>query len=141
LAGCGLSEDRLPSAEAEAVAAIRKLGGKIELNDSKSDPRVVKVCLNNPNVTDQDLQWIAKLPRVQQLVLTKSNISDVGLPQLTQLVELHSLNLNATRVTDEGLRSLTGMQQLKSLSVHETRVTAAGAAHLQKSLPKLEIVR
>lgn len=46
-----------------------------------------------------------------------------------------------TAVTDAGLRELTDLKQLTALHLDSKRVTEAGAAELQKALPKCTIHR
>jgi hypothetical protein len=127
--------------EAAAVAAIQKLGGKVEFDGTGADRRVVKVYLHQTQVSNDDLIALEKLPKLRNLFLGKTKISDQGLAHLEQAVELETLSLNATRVTDEGLKSLSGLKNLKTVNLQETQVTQAGVSQLRKSLPTAKIAR
>ena len=127
--------------ESAAVAAIQKLGGKVEFDHPGAGRRVIKVYLHNTAVQDADLAALEKLPKLKNVFLGKTQIGDAGLEYLQRASELQTLSLNSTRVTDAGLKSLTGLTNLKTLNLQETQVTAAGAAQLHKSLSGVTIAR
>lgn len=141
VAGCGQSPEMIHPEEAEAIAKIRQLGGKVELNQQTGGRRAVKVYLHETNVGDNDLASLAQLPKLQNLFLGRTRTSDAGLEHLAALSELKTLSLNGTQVTDAGLQSLTGLKNLKMLNLQETRVTVAGAKRLRQTLPDLTIAR
>jgi len=127
--------------EHAAVAAIQKLGGKVEFEGEKENQRVTKVYLHSTGVQDADLTLLSKLSKLRNLFLGKTQIGDEGLQHLQNSGELQTLSLNSTRVTDAGLESLTKLTKLKTLNVQETQVTAAGAARLRQALPGTTIAR
>lgn len=137
--GCGQSAGH-PD-EVAAVAAIRKLGGKVEFGDTGPRRRVVKVYLHQTAVRDDDLAALAKLPSLRNVFLGKTQIGDAGLEHLAGATQMQTLSLNATRVTDAGLQSLNGLTNLKTLNLQETQVTAGGAAELKKTLGGVTIAR
>ena len=44
-----------------------------------------------------------------------------------------------TQITDAGLKDIAKMQQLTEINLSDTKITKAGAAELQKALPKCNI--
>ncbi len=98
----------------QAIAAIEKLGGDVQVDDNNA---VMVVGLVETQVTDADLK---------------------GLAGLTQL---RALDLQGTQVTDAGLKELAGLKQLQSLALYGTKVTDAGVRELQLALPNARISR
>ena len=139
MVGCGRPAGN--SAESAAIAAIEKLGGKVEVDQQLPDKPVIKVYLHSTPVTDADLVHIAQLKQVQNIFLAKTQITDAGLEHLRDAHGLKTLGLNATAVTDGGLIHLTGLTRLKTLNLQDTKVTAAGAAALKRKLPGVTIAR
>jgi len=135
--GCGGPKGN--SAEAEAVAAILKLKGKIEFDEQNPDHSVVKVYLHSTEVKDEDLAAIEKLAKLQNLFLGKTSIGDAGLEHLKGAGGLRTLSLNGTQVTDAGLKSLAGLKNLKTLNLQDTQVTEAGLQQLRQALPGVTI--
>jgi len=56
------------------------------------------------------------------------------------MTKLQRLELRNTGVTDAGLVHFEGMKELGQLWLFGTKVTNAGAANLQKKLPKCRVV-
>jgi hypothetical protein len=134
--GCG---PKLAPAEAQAAAMIEKVGGRFELDERNSNPRIIKVSLNDTPVTDADLESLGQLAQLKSLYLGRTNITDAGLAHLQHLTPLQTLGLNNTAITDKGLEHLQGLKQLKTLNLHETAATSAGVAALQQALPSVKI--
>ena len=132
LAGCGAR----PTAEqAETIAAIERLGGRVKFADDQPGRPVIEVALGGTAVSDADLARLACFPELETLSLFDSSIGDAGIAHLKPLVNLRTLYLGRTKVTDAGLDALTGMTQLKTLGLSDTRVTDAGLlrlTHLQQ---------
>lgn len=137
--GCGGKSGN--PAEAEAVAAIRQMGGKVEFDEKSPDHPVLKVYLQGTDVKDSDLPILGKLSKLQNLFLGKTKISDTGVEHLKGMTQLQTLSLNSTAVTDAGLTHLTGLSTLKTLNLQETKVTAAGVDELKRTLPGVTIAR
>jgi hypothetical protein len=152
--------------EAEAIAALKKLGGTVIHVDNSPKKPVRSVYLPGPKVTDADLKYLADLPQIEVLKLdSASKITDAGLKELvglkrlkdlglggTQVTDaglkyvikhkgLEKLNLNFTKVTDAGLKDLAGLAKLELLGVSFTSVTPEGVKKLQATLPKCKITR
>jgi hypothetical protein len=138
ITGCG--QPAVHPDETAAVAAILKLGGKVEYAPD-ADRRVVKVYLHDTPVRDADLAVLEKLPKLKNLFLGRTQIGDAGLEHLKNAAQLETLSLNGTGVTDAGLKSLIELKNLKTLNLQETRVTNGGVALLRKSLRGATIAR
>jgi Leucine Rich repeat len=146
--------------EPEAIAAIRKLGGKAELDEERPSHPAIKVDLRRTKVTDEELAPLKHLRHLQILYLNQTEIGDEGLVHLTGLTDLHTLSIYGTKVTDKGmatvkvmtrlkvlivcgdaitdkgLEELESMTNLQELYIYATQVTAEGANKLRKCLPK-----
>lgn len=127
--------------EAAAIAAIEKLGGRIEVDEARTDKPVIKVYLYSTAVKDVDLSHLEQLQHLQSLFLGKTQITDAGLEHLRGATSLKTLSLNATAITDVGLRQLTGLTNLKTLNLQETKATPKGIAALKGKLPGVTIAR
>jgi hypothetical protein len=125
--------------QSEAVAAITKLGGKVEVDEGSAGKPVVKVTLSNKPVKDADLVHLKGLTKLQELRLGGTQITDRGLEHLKGLTDLRKLILDRTEITDDGLKRLAPLTNLRWLNVCETPVTDAGVKHL-KGLTKMEYV-
>ena len=99
------------AADADPVAALKKLGATIKQNEQGE---VVEVNLGG-------------------------SITDAGLVHLKGLANLQALDLAFTKITDSGLVHLKGLVNLQTLDLAFTKTTDAGVADLQKSLPNCEI--
>lgn len=122
-------EDEAKAADAaqeESIAAIKKLGGTIDLGPP------FEVDLADTKVTDSGLKHLAGLPKLQRLDLGyNSRISDDGLMHLVGLTELSALGLTETKITDDGLKHLSGLTKLSLLNLEGSKVTDAGLEHLK----------
>jgi hypothetical protein len=116
--------------QSEAVAAIKKLGGKVEVDEAAAGKPVVKVDFQKAPVSDADLEHLKGLNKLQELRLSGTKITDHGLGYLKGLTELRKLTLDRTEVTDDGLKLLQPLTNLHSLNLCETPVTDAGLKHL-----------
>ena len=127
LAGCGAR----PTAEqAEAIAAIERLGGKLKFADDRPGRPVIEIALGGTAASDADLACLARFPELETLSLFDSSIGDAGIAELKPLANLRTLYLGRTKITDAGLDALAGMQRLKTLGLSDTRVTDAGLLRL-----------
>ena len=104
-----------PTTQADAIAAIKKLGGTVNLD--KTSCEVVGVDLNYTKITD------------------------AGLVHLKGLASLTKLELRGTQVTDAGLEHLKDLASLTTLGLDGTKITDAGLAEIKAALPNCEIIR
>lgn len=153
-----------PPREAEAIAAIEKLGGHVQPIAQSDDRLEVSFRFLGTNVTDAALAALRPLKKLAHLDLAHTAVGDAGLVHLKDLTgltrlhlentkvtdrglvhlknlkELEYLNLYGTAVTDAGLEHLRGLTKLKSLYLWQTKVTEAGVARLKQALPQATIV-
>jgi len=124
--------------ESDAIAAIKKLGGKVTVDETQPNRPVTGVDFRwNNRVTDKDLMRLKSLAKLESVLLEATRISDAGVEHLTGVHNLKTLNLEATNLTDVGMKLIGNWKQLESLNIARTRVTDAGLKHL-KGLHKLE---
>ena len=150
---------------ADALAAIKKLGGSVRsLRDNGNEwevefhlqgraltdkglasvaalNNVVSLNLRDTKITSAGLLHLKNLTTLRSLHLERTQVGDEGITNLAGLVNLEYLNLYGTNVTDKSLEHLTRLKKLNRLYVWETKVTDAGVAKLAKALPELRIVR
>jgi hypothetical protein len=118
-----------------AIAAIKKLGGTVELDSKSRAKPVIRVNLRRTEVGDGDLALLKDLTTVQHLDLCMTRIST--LKELKNWTNLQTLNLSSTRITDAGLEPVAKFSQLQHLDLSCTGITANGVKHLQ-GLSRLE---
>jgi hypothetical protein len=97
-----------------------------------SDSEGLVVCLNDTDVTDDDLEVLRGLRYLDSVKLRNTNITDVGVRHMAQISALIQLDLENTKITDEGSASLEGLSHLRSLSLANTKITDAGVSHLRR---------
>jgi Leucine-rich repeat (LRR) protein len=136
-AGPLLRADEPQTEREKAVALVKKLGGRVEVDEKAKDSPIVAVHLSDTKVNDADLEALKSLTQLHRLYLQNTTITDAGLEHLQALTELQTLSLNHTKVTDAGLDNLKGLSKLKTLSLANTRVTNKGLEQL-KGLTKLQ---
>jgi hypothetical protein len=148
-----------------AIAALQKLGGKVEVDTKRADRAVVGVNLKHAKVIDASLEhlkgltkleilflkdtavtddgvvYLKGLTNLEVLELRRTKVTDKALEHLKRFTKLQRLDLGGTRVTDKGLEHLKGLPSLQELDLRDTQVTDAGVKKLQKALPKVKIVR
>ncbi len=94
-----------------AIAAIKKLGGIVVVDEKRPGKPVVEVGLFFSHVADADLVHLKKMSQLQRLDLP-DRIGDAGLVHLTGLTELQTLQLGSSEVTDAGLEHVKGLTNL-----------------------------
>ena len=155
----------LTDADRTAIAAVKKLGGRVvqlAQNDARVDVsfhlggvtltpahfdalgplagRLHELNLRGTNLDDALARKLTLFPALRRLHLEKTRITDAALVPVGTLEHLESLNLYGTRITDAGLPSLRGLTGLKSLYVWDTGVTVSGILDLRKTLPEVNYV-
>ena len=69
-------------AEKKAIAAIKKLGGKVTFDERKPGKPVIFVNLVNTKVTDAGLVHLKGLTNLQSLGLKNTKVTDAGVKKL-----------------------------------------------------------
>ena len=96
LLGCGekpkhkrKTETEAPDAERQAaVAEIERLGGTVEVDETRPEKPVISVDLNRTKVTDAGLENLKGLTKRKELDLRFTKVTDTGLVHLKGLTEL-----------------------------------------------------
>lgn len=146
--------------QAEAIAAIQRLGGQVKYDKGQA---VVEVALGGTQVSgaelarisvfpelktlslfdspvgDDDLAALPDLKYLETLYLGRTRVTDAGLKHLARLAKLKNLGLSDTRVSDQGLKLLAWLSDLRTINVHRTQVTVTGGNDLKAALPLLVI--
>jgi hypothetical protein len=134
----------VPRLREEAAAAVKALGGRVEVDAARPGAPVEGVLLSGAGVTDADLARLARLPGlagIKALHLDNTRVTDTGLAHLGSFRGLRSLSLGGTAVTGAGLARLKGLD-LETLSLDDTKVRGGDLAHLRDltSLRNLSLV-
>ncbi len=138
IAAMSCSRTAEPStAEAPAIAEIKKLGGRVVVDEKSPGKPAIAVDFTQTTVADAGLVNLKALAQLQQLDLGITRVTDAGLVNLSGLTQLQKLNLHGTCVTDAGMVNLKGLAQLQELDIGLTAVTDAGLKQL-KGLTQLQ---
>jgi len=115
---------------------VARLGGKIEVDETRADRPIIKIDLHSTQITDSDLSFLnderTALKELRYLDLRLTHIGDTGVHHLRKLTSLQTLNLFRTNLGDIGLADLKDLRQLRVLLIGGTRVTDAGLVHLRR---------
>jgi hypothetical protein len=101
------------SGQERSVAAVKRLGGKVEVDSSDTAKPVVVVNLNETTVADSDLKLLRPLRGLPELYLVNTAVTDAGLVHLKGLVQLRKLGLGGTKVSS----SWGSVERFQSASV------------------------
>ena len=115
-----------------AIAAIKKLGGEVEVDVKSSDMPVVAVSLKHTKEVDASLEHLKALTEVERLSLKDIRVTDDGMVYIKGLTNLEVLELGRTKVTDKGLEHLQGFRKLQRLDLGGTEVTDRGLERLKR---------
>ncbi len=117
---------------AAAVAAIEKLGGKVEVDREAPGKPVIVVNLSQTKITDDAIEHLKSLADLQELYLNDTGITDAGVARLAGLKRLVFLQMGRTKITDKGLARLEGLSQLRELLLDSTAISDAGLAYVKR---------
>lgn len=144
----------------EAIAAVKKLGGKAVVDDrldeiapvaamfpTGSDSLLISLSKqptiggitfeDSSRCTEAGFSALKELPDLQKLVLGKCTVSDKSAAVIATIRPLQLLYLGEAKLTDAGLTGFKTLKNLKVLDLYNTRVTDKGLTYLT-SLAKLE---
>src|SRR5436190_19157932 len=113
----------------EAIAAIQKMKGRMEVDPQRPGKPVIKVHLYAGKTAGIGLAPLAKLPETEWIGLHLSGITEEDLEHLKGLTKLRRLGLADIHLSDAGLQRLEGMTTLEILYLMENPITAAGLDH------------
>jgi len=118
----------LAKTQAEAVAWIFSVGGKVTLQGGKviegaadlppSPFEIIAINLMKSEVTDATLPNILPLTSVQTLLLSETKISENSMPVINQLKNLQNLFVPGTNLTGRGIAQLSDQLKLKTLHIN-----------------------
>ena len=134
IASSSLAQQRLEENQEKAIAALKKLGARIRLDD---DGQPIEVNLQETATGNDGLVHLAGLTTVREISLHQTKVTDAGLIHIKGPVHPERLFLSDTQTADDGLVYLAGLEKLKVLGLSGTRVSDKGLSHLEK-LKKLE---
>ena len=113
---------------AQSVAAIRSLGGKIQVDENRPGQPVIGVDFGwNKDVSGGDLAHLKGLPELRSLTLEATHIAEEGLMHLQELTALTSLNVAATGATDAFMKVVARMTELRSLNISRPKSPTRGS--------------
>jgi hypothetical protein len=119
---------------------VRKLGGKVELDEMAAGKPVIFIKLNDIPVEDAFVIRVASIATLRKLHLASTKAGDEALKSVGKMKELEHLDLAFAPVTDSGLKHLHSLKNLKRVRLSFTKVTDDGVAELQKALPETTII-
>ena len=133
------------SEDADATAALQKLGGMpVHCGHDPKGP-VIRVEFNCSEFTDTSLKsalpHLKVLNSLRALDLGFTEVTDAGLSDVAELPTLEELELTQTAVTDAGLPHLRQLKKLRMLDLDRTEVTEGGIRDLRRTLPRLKVPR
>tara|TARA_R110002111_G_scaffold67_2_gene592 strand:- start:6308 stop:7654 length:1347 start_codon:yes stop_codon:yes gene_type:complete len=118
----------LAKTQAEAVAWIFSVGGKVTLQGGKvieaaadlppSPFEIFAINLVKCDITDATLANILPLTSVQTLLLTETRIADNSIAVINQLQNLQSLFLPGTGLSGQEIAQLSAQLQLRTLHIN-----------------------
>ncbi len=126
--------------EAEAAAALAKLGAKVNRSDRLPGAPVVNVTAGGKtcSLTDEHFALFAVLPEVKTLYLVgHKRVTGAGLVHLRGLKKLEQLDLSHCPVESRHLVAVKDIPELWKLGLWFTAVDDAGLKHLRDH-PKLK---
>ena len=123
--------------EAEAIAAIERLGGTVRQIAQNSDDKEAAFHLSGKDLDDDGLGALAEIENLVWLNLANTKVSDEGMKHLADLKGLTRLHLEKTQIGDAGLAHLKSLEQLEYLNLYGTQVSDDGLEH-PKGLPNLK---
>ena len=76
-----------------AIAAIRRLGGSIQVDEQGPTKAVIAVDLEDTDAKDSDIELLKTLSRLRSLNLKRTDVTNAGLEHVKELTGLEILNL------------------------------------------------
>jgi len=101
--------------------------------------QILWLSFSRKDVRDQHLEVVGQLPNLMRLRLDQTQVTDEGITHLANLEKLEYLNLYDTQVTDASLEVLQDMPNLTKLYLWQTQVTDEAVASAREANPELMI--
>lgn len=142
LSRCELDSDRVSQ-----LFARRSKWNWVDLSFNKVDDTailndryqldIVRLSLENTQVTDRCLEAVLKMPRLEELDLSNCAITDEGLAAIKGNRSIRTLWLSGTKITNASIGVLEGCPRLEAIHVDRTAVTAEAWERFLKTKPRL----
>src|SRR5260221_442232 len=87
--GVGVARAGVDSSKERLIAEVEKLGGKVDLDETRPDKPIIKIDLHSTKVSDSDLVFLNKMRK--------------------HLKNLRYLDLRLTHIGDEGVDSVKNL--------------------------------
>ena len=113
---------RTKDGDVRSITVFRGGFGDQEMSQLKYFPRVSRMSIRGPGVTDAGLTYLADLKALTSLTISDSSITDFGLETISKLEGLDRVSLGSGKYTDRGLEILQTMQ-LRSLMLMRYELT------------------
>jgi len=97
------------------------------------------LCLNACNLSNDELQQVARLRRLRYVMLEAVPIDGRGLRHLASLPRLEEISAHRCGITDNTVDGLLELQSLRVLGIQETRLTDAGRQRIHDALPECKV--
>ena len=135
----------------DPVAAIKQLGGWVELETIDGKEHVVEVNmvyhedeklgrLENRLLSDECFSFMQKFPNLKRLLLLREQATDAGLAKLEGLENLEEIFIwDAFAVSDAGVAHLAKLRSLKHVHINNSLITDESLHHLSE-LPNVEVL-
>ena len=135
--GVVLKEDKDKNVILLDTAAKRSWVNDFQMQEMLVFPKLQRLTVEGPSITDQLAPSIAKLPELTTLAMRNTLISDAGIAQLAELNTLKIIDLRLSPlVTDQSARVLASIPTLRAVRISGVNITDAGIQQLLK-LPQL----
>src|SRR4029078_7077739 len=99
--------------QVQAVAEIKRQGGRVRVEETTDGQKGITVAFNGQRVTDANLAPLQGLTGLHTLYLHDPQVTGAGLAYLGVQSQLHTLSLLDTKVSDASLAHLKGLGQLR----------------------------
>src|SRR5690606_25024079 len=94
---------------------------------------IISLDFTDQPLSDQDIPLLGKLPRLERLILYGPQVTDAGVADVVKLEGVTDLGFFNSTITDAGLAKLTEMKQIRSLMLRRcTGITNDGLALLKE---------
>ncbi|HUE69610.1 MAG TPA: hypothetical protein VMP01_01875 [Pirellulaceae bacterium] len=104
-------------------------------------PRLKKLELNSPCLSDPQAAILARLPQIEELALGASSLSDKGLQSLAQMKSLRSLTLGVSKITPRGLDDFERRTSIRVVGREAPLVSLGGGFGGEGFVPMEDQVR
>jgi hypothetical protein len=126
-----------PPDPAQAIAALKQHGARIERDPNQPGEPVISVVLAGTDVSTAEIVHLKAFTKLQRLNLSHTNINAIAVDHIAQITSIRWLDLNSTNIGDGATDSLGQMTNLEHLYLNNTRVTDLGLEKL-RGLKKLK---